>query len=140
QRTGTGIRGYFDVGFEMAVDDSWRRPLRKRGSASRLRRLSLRATAAALVAEQDGRIRCGGGAAGSPPFTAGALAAGAAVDDSGRPAPADYGEFCGDSRRSGGRSRQRILGGAPRYVVFRNGPDYSVSGLHRDVGHARTSG
>src|SRR5207237_10495858 len=114
QRTGTGIRGYFDVGFEMAVDDSWRRPLRKRGSASRLRRLSLRATAAALVAEQDGRIRCGGGAAGSPPFTASALAAGVAVDDSGRPAPADYGEFWWGSRRSGGGSGAGHLGRGAR--------------------------
>jgi len=43
----------------MAVNGGGRRGLRKRGGCGGLRCLSLGTTAAAFVAEQNGRIRCG---------------------------------------------------------------------------------
>src|SRR2546430_16886074 len=99
----------------MAVDDCRRGTLWKRGSSGRLRRLSLRTTAAALVAEQNGQIRRGGGNAGSPPFPPGALAAGAAADHGGGPAPVGHGELRGCfPPEGGGRRGEGIVGWRPR--------------------------
>src|SRR3989442_8676581 len=102
----------------MAVDDCRRGTLWKRGSSGRLRRLSLRTTAAALVAEQNGRIRRGGGNAGSPPFPPGALAAGAAADHGGRPSPVYHGEPRGCSPPSGGGARGWIFWRSPPRAFF----------------------
>src|SRR5260370_1137009 len=110
----------------------------KGGSTGGLRDFSLGTIAPFAFTRQEGRIRCGGGGAGSPPFPAGALAVGAATDGGGRPGSVDHGKFCGDSRRSGGRTRQRVLGRAPRHVVSRHAPDYAAGGFHRDLRHART--
>src|SRR6266849_9091488 len=121
----------------MAVDAGRRRAVWKRGGTGRLRHLSLGTTATAFVAQQDGRIGCGGGGPGSPPFTGGALEAGAATDGRERAGSADHGKLCGDSGRGGGRTCQRVLGRAPRYVVSRAAPDYAAGGFRRDLRRAR---
>src|SRR3989442_13595628 len=113
----------------MAVDDCRRGTLWKRGSSGRLRRLSLRTTAAALVAEQNGRIRRGGGNAGSPPFPPGALAAGAAADHGGRPAPVDYGGLRGCYRRSGGAPGGGKFVRCHPPAVFAAAPCYAALGI-----------
>src|SRR4029077_7387699 len=80
---GNGRKGYFDVGFEISVDAVGRGTLRKRGGPGRVRHLSLGTVATPLVTKQNGRNRCGGGGAGSPPFTADALEAGGATGSGG---------------------------------------------------------
>src|SRR5260370_12424788 len=96
-------RGYVDGGCEISVDDSGRRTLRKRGRSGGLRHFSLGTTAAFAFARQDGGIRRGRGGAGSPPFPAGARAAGVATPGGRRAGAVDDGKLCGDSRRSGRR-------------------------------------
>src|SRR5258706_453579 len=95
------------------------------------------ATARRIPARPDGRTRCGGGGAGSPPFPAGALAAGAATDSGGRPGAVDHGKLCGDSGRSCGSTRQRDLGRAPRYVVSRRAFGDAAGGFRRDLRYTR---